>query len=163
YSEEKSRQFYETALARIRVVPGVEAAALATRPPFSVNYNRWNIWIDGRHQAGEAGDLVEVTTVSPDYFKTIGVGILQGRGITDQDQPDSLRTAVINDTFARHFWPGESAIGKTFHSRGPDGPLFTVVGVVADYKVTTVGEGPTPFLHLPRAQRPNPYSAIIAR
>ena len=163
YPDDKSRQFFDEALARMRAIPGVEAAALATRPPFSVNYNRWNIWIDGRHQQGDPGDLVEVTTVSPDYFKTMGVPILQGRGFTDQDQPDTPRIAVVNDTFARRFWPGGRAVGKTFHSRGPDGPVFAIVGVVSDYKVTAVGEAPTPFLHVSREQRPNSYSAIVAR
>jgi predicted permease len=163
YSDEKSERFYEQALARMRAIPGVEAAALATRPPFSVNYNRWNIWIAGRSRPGDPGDLVEVTTISPDYFKTMGVAILQGRGFTAADQPNTPRVAVVNEAFARRFWPGENVIGKTFRSRGPDGPLFLIVGVVADYKVATVGEGPTPFLHVSRDQRPNSYSAIIAR
>jgi putative ABC transport system permease protein len=144
-------------------IPGVEAAALATRPPFSVNYNRWNIWIAGRHHVGEQGDPVEVTTVSRDYFKTMGVSIRQGRGFSSADQPDTPRVAVANETLARRFWPGESAVGKTFHTRGADGPVFTIVGVVSDYKVTTVGESPTPFLHVAREQRPNSYSAIVVR
>jgi predicted permease len=163
YSDERSRQFYDQALARIQGMPGVEAAALATRPPFSVNYNRWTIWVTGRDRPGDAGDPVEVTTISPDYFKTIGVAILQGRGIQNQDQPNTPRVAVVNEAFARKFWPGGTAVNKTFHSRGTDGPLFTIVGVVADYKVATVGEPPTPFLHLARDQRPNSYSAIVAR
>jgi len=163
YSDERNRQFFDQALARMAAIPGVEAAALATRPPFSVNYNRWNIWIEGRHRAGEQGDPVEVTTVSPDYFKTIGVSILQGRGFTSADQPDTPRVAVANETLARRFWPRDNAVGKTFHTRGADGPLFTIVGIVSDYKVTTVGEPPTPFLHLSRDQRPNSYSAILAR
>jgi macrolide transport system ATP-binding/permease protein len=163
YSDEKSRQFFDQALARMATIPGVEAAALATRPPFSVNYNRWNIWIDGRHRVGEQGDPVEVTTVSPDYFKTMGVSIRQGRGFSSADHPDTPRVAVANETLARRFWPGESAVGKTFHTRGADGPVFTIVGVVSDYKVTTVGEPPTPFLHVAREQRPNSYSAIVVR
>jgi predicted permease len=163
YPEDESRQFFDQALARISAIPGVEAAALATRPPFSVNYNRWSIWIEGRHRVGEPGDLVEVTTVSPDYFRTMGVSILQGRGFTTGDQPDTPQVAVANETFARRFWPGESAVGKTFRSRDASGPLFTIVGIVSDYKVTTVGEAPTPFLHISRDQRPNTYSAIIAR
>jgi len=163
YSEEKSRQFFDRAVARMTAIPGVESAALTTRPPFSVNFNRWNLWIEGRHKVGDPGDVVEVTTVSPDYFKTLGVGILQGRGITSADQADTPLVAVANQTLARHLWPGDTAIGKTFHTRGPDGPVFTVVGVVSDYKVTAVSEPPTPFLHVARDQRSNVYSAIVAR
>src|SRR5205823_5493679 len=83
--------------------------------------------------------------------------------ISDQDRPDTPRVVVVNETFARRFWPGESAIGKTLYSRGPDGPMFQVVGIVSDYKVATIGEAPTPFLHLSRDQRPNSYTAILAR
>src|SRR5207253_10892192 len=122
YSDQRSREFFDRAVACIRAIPGVESVALATRVPFSVNFNRWELWIEGRRQPGEPGDTVEVTTVTPDYFKTIGVPIVQGRGFTDGDRPDTPLVAVINETMARLFWPRESAVGKTFHTRGADGP-----------------------------------------
>src|SRR5437763_747052 len=144
-------------------IAGVESVGLATRVPFSPNYNRWEIWIPGRHQVGGHGDTVEVTTVSPEYFKTIGVPILEGRGFAYDDRPDTPRVAVVNETLAHRFWPGESAVGKTFRTRGSDGPLFQIVGMSRDHKVMTIGEAATPFLHIARAQRPNPYCAVIAR
>jgi predicted permease len=163
YPPERSRQFYETALQRIRGVPGVEAAALATRVPFSLNSNRWSIWIPERHQPGQQGETVEVTTVSPEYFDTIGVRIVQGRSFRGDERPDTPFVAVVNETFARHYWPGDSAVGKTFRSRNSDGPVFEIIGVAADHKVRTLTEAPTPFLHVARTQRPNSYTTIIAR
>ena len=163
YSGERSRQFFDRALERVRAIPGVESAALATRVPFSVNFNRWDIWVPGRHAAGQPGDTVEVTTVSPDYFKTIGVPILQGRGFTDDDRPGTPYVAIVNETMARRYWPGESAVGKTIRVRGSDGPVFQIVGVSGDHKVLTVGEPPTPFLMVSRTQRPGLYSCIVAR
>jgi predicted permease len=163
YGEDRSRQFYEEAQARVRVIPGVESVALATRVPFSLNYNRWEIWVPERHQVGGRGDTVEVTTVSPDYFKTIGVAIVDGRGFTSDDRPDTPRVAVVNETFARRYWPGQRAVGKTFRSRTSEGTVFEIVGVAADHKVLTVTEQPTPLLHVARIQRPNSYSAIVAR
>jgi predicted permease len=163
YSDDRSRRFYEEAMARVAAIPGVESVGLATRVPFSANYNRWEIWIPGRHQAGAHGDTVEVTTVSPEYFKTVGVPILEGRGFSYDDRPETQRVAIVNQTFARRFWPGESAVGKTFRTRGSEGPVFQIVGVARDHKVMTVGEAATPFLHIARTQRPNPYSAVIAR
>src|SRR5262249_48876316 len=103
YTPERSAQFYEEAQARGRAIPGVESVALATRVPFSLNANRWEIWVPDRHQIGGHGDTVEVTTVSPEYFKTIGVAILDGRAFTNDDRPDTPRVAVINETFARRF------------------------------------------------------------
>ncbi|HZT75972.1 MAG TPA: ABC transporter permease [Vicinamibacterales bacterium] len=163
YSADRSRQFYEQAMSRIGALPGVESVGLATRVPFSVNVNRWEIWIPGRHEIGAHGDTIEVTTVSPEYFKTIGIPIVAGRNFTYDDRPETPRVAIVNETFARRYWPNESAIGKTIRSRGADGPAFEIVGVVADHKVLTIGEPPTPFLHVARTQRPNPYSVVLAR
>jgi putative ABC transport system permease protein len=163
YSPEQSLRFYDAALQRIREIPGVEAAALATRVPFSLNSNGWEIWVPERHQPGGPGENVEVTTVSRDYFETIGVPIVRGRSFSGDERPDTPYVAVINEAFARHFWPGADAIGKTFRSRNSDGPLFQVIGIAADHKVRTLTEGPTPLLHVARTQRPNSYNAIIAR
>jgi predicted permease len=163
YDEVRSSQFYSQALDRIRAIPGVEAAALATRPPFSVNVNRQEIWVPEHHQPGEHGDTIEITRVSADYFDAIGVPIVQGRAFNSGDRPTTPAVAIVNETMARKYWPNESAIGKTFRARGSDGPLFQVVGISADHKVTSVQEAPTPFAQMSRDQRPNSYSAIIAR
>jgi macrolide transport system ATP-binding/permease protein len=163
YSSERSRQFYDQATERVAAIPGVEAAALATRVPLQLNANHWEIWIPDRHQRAEHGETVEVTTVSTDYFKTIGVPIVEGRAFGDGDRPETPWVAIVNETLARRYWPGQSAVGKTFRTRGSDGPAFQIVGVSADYKVLTLSEAPTPFLHISRNQRPNAYTAIIAR
>jgi len=163
YSEERSHRFYDQAVARVAAIAGVESAALATRVPLQVNPNRWEIWVPGRHQPDVQGDTIEATTVSPGYFQTLGIPIVEGRAFTDADRPDTPRVAIVNETFARRYWPGASAIGRTFHTRGPEGPRFEIVGVSADHKVLTLSERPTPFLHIARNQRPSSYAAIIAR
>ena len=163
YSIERSRQFYDQAIERVTAIPGVESAALATRVPLQVNPNRWEIWIPDHHRPAEHGDSVEVTTVSTGFFKTIGVPIVEGRGFEEGDRPETPRVAIVNETLARRYWPGRSAVGKTFRSRASDGPVFQIVGVSADHKVLTLSEAPTPFLHISRNQRPNSYTAIIAR
>ena len=163
YSEERSRRFYEQAIARVSAIPGVESAALATRVPMQVNPNRWEIWVPDRHQPDVQGDTIEATIVSTGYFETMGVPIVEGRAFSDTDRPDTPRVAVVNETFARRYWPGQSAVGKVFHTRGPEGPQFEIVGVSADHKVLTLSERPTPFLHIARSQRPGSYTAIIVR
>jgi predicted permease len=160
---DQSQRFYQSAIDKVSAIPGVESAALATRVPMQLNANNWEIWVPGRHRPGEHGDAVEVTIVSPEYFKTMGVGIVEGRGFTNADRPDTPRVAIVNETLARRVWPGQSAIGRIFHTRGGEGPPFQIVGVSADHKVKTLSELPTPFLQIPRAQRPGPYSAIVAR
>ena len=101
--------------------------------------------------------------MSTDYFKTLGVPIVEGRAFTDDDRPDTPRVAIVNETFARRYWPRQSAIGKTSARAGPTARSFEIVGVSADHKVLTLSEPPTPFLHIARNQRPSSYSAIIAR
>ncbi|MCU1386250.1 MAG: macB 1 [Acidobacteria bacterium] len=160
---DQAERFFATALGKVSAIPGVESAALATRVPMQVNANQWEIWIAGRHRPGEHGDAVEVTTVSPEYFKTMGVGIVEGREFTYADRADTPRVAIVNETLAQLVWPGQSAIGKIFHTRGGVGPAFVIVGVSANHKVRTLSEPPTPFLQIPRAQRTGPYSAIVAR
>lgn len=163
YPRDKVELFYDRVLERIRGLAGVQAVGLATRPPFSVNYNRWDVWIPGAHEPGQHGAVVDVTNVSPEYFKALDVPIVAGRGFTDDDGPNTPRVAIVNETMARRYWPNQNAVGQVIHARDAAGPSFEIVGVAADHKVTTVGEPPTPFLHLARRQQPNNYSAVIAR
>ena len=81
-------------------------SALVTRVPMQVNTNRWEVWIPGRHTPGEHGDVVEQTSVSPEYFKTMGVRIVEGRAFTDDDRPETPRVAIVNETFARRVLAG---------------------------------------------------------
>ena len=163
YPRDRVEQFYDVAQQRIRELPGVEAVGLTTRPPFTINQNRWTIWIPDLHQPGDRGATVDVASVSPEYFQAVNVPIVAGRAFTPADRPDTPRVAVVNETMARRFWPGQNAVGQRFHSRDAQGPVFEIVGVAADHKVSTVGEPPTPFMHVARSQQWNAYSAIIAR
>ena len=70
---------------------------------------------------------------------------------------------IVNQAFARKYWPKESAVGKRFRLRGVDGPEVQVVGVSADYKVNTVGEPSTPYMHYDEAQRPDTGEVVFAR
>lgn len=164
YDETRAERLYEQLLDRIRALPGVEGAAIAERTPFAINYNRNNIFIPGRHQPGDLkGFVTDATRVAPEYFPTLGVPIVQGRNFGPMDTKQSPRVAIVNEAFARKHWPNESAVGKVFHSRSLDGPRFEVIGVCADYKVSTVGEQPTPYVHYAYAQNPTPGEAIMAR
>src|SRR5262249_35913399 len=88
YDDARGERYFATAIERIRALPGVEAAAIVERTPFSINYNRNNIFIPGRHQPGDLkGYLTDATRVAPEYFATLGVPIVQGRNFTAADTP----------------------------------------------------------------------------
>ena len=164
YDDTRAERLYAQALDRIRAMPGVESAAIAERTPFAINYNRNNIFIPGRHQPEDLkGFVTDVTRVAPEYFATLGVPIVQGRNFAASDTPKSPGVVIVNESFARKYWPNENVLGKVIHTRSIDGPAFEIVGVVADHKVSTVGEKPTPYVHYAYSQRPSAGEAIIAR
>ncbi len=164
YDDTRAERFYAQALDRIRAIPGVEAAAVAERTPFALNFNRNNIFIEGRHQPGDLkGFLTDATRVGPEYFETLGVPIVQGRNFNSADTPSSPGVVIVNESFARRYWPNESAIGKVIHTRSVDGPAYEIVGVAADHKVSTIGESPTPYIHYAYSQRASAGETIMAR
>ncbi|HZR24546.1 MAG TPA: ABC transporter permease [Vicinamibacterales bacterium] len=163
YDAPKAKAFYDRAIDRVRAIPGVESVALAERLPFSINYNRNSIFLPDTHTANDKGLVVDVTRVSPEYFDTLGVPIVQGRNLASSDTPTSPKVAIVNEAFARKYWPNQNPIGKRIRQRAIDGPQYEVVGVSADYKISTVGEGATPYIHYALSQQPDLGEAIMAR
>jgi predicted permease len=164
YPPERGVQFWNAALERVRSIPGVESAALASpRLPFDINRNQTSIRIDGREYPSEdRGDTVANVAVSPDYFTTLGVPIVEGRGFTEADREGTPRVAIVNQAMARRYWPNESAVGKTFRQTFGKATI-TVVGVSADHRVYLINEQPTPYLHFASAQAPFRYNFLVAR
>jgi predicted permease len=163
YDDARAEQFWKRALERISALPGVESAALAARLPFSINFNTAQFHIPGHTSPNDLGFTLQNTRVSADYFRTLGVPILQGRGFTTADTPDSLKVIVINETMARRFWKDRSPIGERIHLRAADGPVFEVIGVAADHRIQTVGEQPQPYVHFATGQQSNSYQVVVAR
>jgi predicted permease len=163
YTQERGLAFYRDVLDRVRAIPGVTSAALVERLPFSPNIHTRNIQIDGRPYPPDArGDPIDVTSVGTGYFRTLGVPLLLGRDFDSRDAVGSPNVAIINEAMARKYWPGANAIGQRIRPYGAQTP-FEVIGVVRDYKVRTVGEGETPFVHFARAQSYQPSASVLAR
>lgn len=163
YSAERGQAFWEQAVPRVRALPGVESVALTERSPFAVNYNGASIFFPERALPDDKGVPIPVTRVTPEYFETLGVPILRGRGFLPTDTPQSPGVAVVNEAFAHKYWPDQDAIGRRFRTRTVDGPEFEVVGIAANYRVNTVGEKTTPYIHFAAAQRPSNGYEVLAR
>jgi len=163
YDETRAKTFYDRALERVRAVPGVESAALAERVPFSINYNRNLVFLPDRHGPNDKGVVIDVARVAAEYFPTLGVSIVQGRNFAAIDTPTSPGVVVVNESMARKYWPNQDAIGKRIRTQKYDGKEYEVVGVSVDYKVSTVGESNTPYIHYAVSQRPDPAEQILAR
>ena len=163
YDDARAQEFYDRAVERVRAIPGVEAAALAGRAPFSINYNRNYLFLPDRHGPNDKGVVIDVARVTPEYFATIGVALLQGRNFTSADTPTSPGVVIVNEAMARKYWPNQNPIGKRIRLLKYDGTEYQVVGVSADHKVSTVGETSTPYIHYAISQRPDPGLIVIAR
>ncbi|MGH9719825.1 MAG: ADOP family duplicated permease [Bryobacteraceae bacterium] len=137
YSKQQERQrFYERLLARLQSAPAVLSAALVTALP-----TRGETWIDPISVEGDSRPIYQRPlpnnrTISPDYFRTMGIPIRRGRSFDERDR--NGLAGVISEKLAERLWPGEDPIGKRFiHFNGKPA---TVVGVVADVRATLTKE-----------------------
>ncbi|HKV98889.1 MAG TPA: ABC transporter permease [Vicinamibacterales bacterium] len=163
YDVPRSTRFYTGAIERVRAIPGVVSACLVTRTPMSLNFNRNEIFPPDRQQSGARGLEIDVTTVSPEYFTVMGVPLVKGRNFMSADTPASPRVAIVNEAMARKIWPEQDPIGQHVRAGSFDGRDVEIIGVVKDYKVHSVGEPATPYLHFAYSQAPSEDESIMAR
>jgi predicted permease len=125
--------FYQKFEERLRVLPGVEQAALSGSQPVWGFNSSDAFRVEGQPEPA-LGQWPEVflEPVTPHYFETLGVKILEGRAFTADDTSNRPAVVIINETMARQFWPGESAVGKRIGRPGQDPRWQEIVGVVND-------------------------------
>jgi predicted permease len=169
YDETKGRNFTGQLLDRVRSLPGVVSASLTDQLPLGLDGGaRRGMTVEGyTAQPGESSEI-NSSFVSPGYFETLRIPLLQGRTFQNQDNANAPGVALINEAFARRYWPGQQPLGKRIQmgavrSGVNDAPYMTVVGVVKDGKYATLGEEATPFIYLNLAQNYGPSPTLIAR
>lgn len=139
---------------RLLAQPGVEKVTSAGRLPLSLGSSVQTLRIPGVDPPpGLEGHRIQWTRVSLGYFDAMDIPILAGRAFTPDDRPGSPRVILVSREMARRFWPGEDPLGKEVFRAGSERPL-TVVGVVGDVKVSSLGGASMPFVYFPMAQSP---------
>ena len=163
YDEAKGRAFQRQVLERARTVPGVRAAALTSNLPLSLNYNSSSVYLEGQPAVG-TGRLPSCIpiSVSPGFFETMGIA-LRGRDFAENEDKLEARVAVVNETFARKFFPGVDPIGKRFNFSGPKDPLWQIIGVCGDGKYNTLAETPQPAVFRPQFRDYDTVVTLVAR
>jgi predicted permease len=154
YTSRERALLYDRFVEVARATPGVEKAALAMAIPF------WSSWAE--HVSLPGRDSVPLTrdggpyfnAVGADFFQTMGTRILRGRGFTISDQAKSHRVAVVNETLARLWWPGEDALGKCMKVGGDTMPCTEVVGIAANARRQSMVEDESVQYFLPLEQAP---------
>lgn len=145
-----SRQSIEDIAERVRAIPGVASAAFAEGVPltiFSGSRTGTHVRIDGRDEPVRVD--YDSNRVGPDYFKTMGIRLVQGRDFTPADRVDASPAIIINEEFARRYLPGMDPIGR--HISAPDGkgPGDEIIGVVSNGKYRSLSETQDAAIHEP--------------
>jgi predicted permease len=147
YDETRGRAFYEQLLERTRALPGVRSASFVEHLPLGLNIHVSSVEIEGRPKPRKGEELeVDRSGAMSGYFETMGIPIVAGRDFASSDAPGAAKVAVINQTAARQFWPGEDPLGKRLRF-GETGEWMTVIGVARDGKYRTLGETQRSFIY----------------
>jgi predicted permease len=153
-SRDEGQIFYRELAARVRALAGVEASGLAAKLPLGGRSSFGQINVAGvPTPEGRSGHDAFLNRVSPGYFHTLGVALLQGRDISNSDREGRSTVAVINRAMAERFWPNDNAVGKQFYTGAVgEGRAFEVVGVVENTKYNRLVEE-TPNFYYVAAQQ----------
>ena len=142
----------EDAVGRLEAIPGVVRAAIALRAQLSLSGNGYGkpiFFPDRPTPPGEGLPEVKMNAVGSSYFDVAGTRLLRGRLFSRQDEREGELVMIVNEQFARTFYPGGDAVGALVRPGGPTAPLTRIVGVVQNSPISNIGERPEPYFYLP--------------
>jgi putative ABC transport system permease protein len=136
-------RFYDELLPRLRALPGVSAAAIAVNHPLRAGWTS-QVEVEGQVQRPGERDETRIRPVSPDYFRTTGTPVRRGRSLDDRDRANAPGVVLVNESFARRYFPDRDAVGRTvsFWGRSRE-----IVGVVKDVRFKGPGRESEPAVY----------------
>ncbi len=160
YSKERGRALFDALSERTRALPGVESATVARRVPLGFSGTSSSSFeLEGYTPAPGEELMVQYNNVSPGYFSTLEIG-LRGREFEPADREGAPAVAIVNESFARRYFPNRDAIGGRFEFLGD---WRTIVGVARDGKYQSFSERPIPYAYVPLAQLYKPSLVLLAK
>lgn len=164
YDSAGGREFRRRLLEQVRSLPGVRSAGTVDLAPIDLHFGRAPVFVEGKAPERITNAPRAMTSrISAGYLEAMGVRLLRGRDFAERDDENAPRVAIVNQAFARRFWPGQDAIGKRFRQGSPLSPLMEVVGVVEDGKYSSLSESPQPYVCRPVTQAYAGATALIVR
>ncbi len=168
YSSEKQARFFKDLANRMRSLPGVQSASTAVPLPLSGSRFGISFQIEERPVAPKDEPTADLFVTEPDYFRTMGIPLKQGRDFSERDDHNSTPVVIISDMFARQFFPGENPIGKRIKpglSTWDNDPskMSEIIGVVADIHNRALNTDPKPVYYLPQSQVPFNEVAMVVK
>ena len=156
--------FFQDVSQRVAALPGVQSVGLISSAPLSGGVYAGGFSIEGRNLEGD--DLVaDRRMISADYFKTLSIPLLKGRGFTERDHQSSPGVVVVSESWARRFLPNEDLIDKRLKLGGPDStrPWLSIVGIAGDVRDIALESEAKPCLYIPYQQFPSSGMALVVR
>jgi len=145
---------------RIAGLPGVRSVSWSSTVPLSIDGSRRGVELEG-YQRRQGEDMeFHYAVVGPKYFETLEIPLMSGRVLGDGDRAGAPGAMLVNETFAKRFWPNGDALGKHVTS-GDGGRRYEIVGIARDGKYLTLGEPPRPFMYLPALQSPDDIQMLV--
>ncbi|HZU26974.1 MAG TPA: ABC transporter permease [Bryobacteraceae bacterium] len=164
YSPEQTKAFYRRLVDAVRDLAGVEGVAMAESLPLSTSQTTLTVAPEGyRFPKDRETAVVFGGAVDANYFRTMRIEIIRGRAFTEDDRAGTRRVAIVNEQFAKTYWPGKDPIGRRIRLERPDGTAAEVVGVAKTGHYLTVNEAPAPYVYLPYEQNPRERMTLIVQ
>jgi putative ABC transport system permease protein len=168
YSDPKKAEFFRELTPLLNALPGVQSAAAVFPLPMSGDEIRTSFQIEGRPVAKSDEPLTSIRGVTPNYFGTMRIPLLQGRDFTERDEAKATPVLIVNQAFAQQFFPGENPVGKHIQpgiSNGGPGtaPMREIVGVVGNVKFEDLTTEFSPESYIPFGQLQFGSVTIVAR
>ncbi|MDQ3908762.1 MAG: ABC transporter permease [Acidobacteriota bacterium] len=162
--DEQQVAFFEQVLERVRALPGVEHAGATSNLPVSGNFDQVPLYVEGQPvvNAGDAPQT-ERYMVSSDYFRALGVPLLEGRDFTNQDTQEGQRVTVIGETVAQTFFGGVDPVGRRIKIGDPTNPWLTIVGVAAPVHHYGLDTAPNFQIYVPHQQSATQAMTLVVR
>lgn len=164
YDVASGTQFVEAMLERLRALPGVDDAGVATDLPLDMSLRETGTFPEGWANGPAARPLgTAFNTASDGYFEALRVPVRRGRTFRPTDGSDAPFVVVVTRAYAERAWPGEDPLGRTLSISHPDSAAYTVIGVVDDVKDQSLMEAPRAAVWLPLPQRYAPDLSLVVR
>jgi putative ABC transport system permease protein len=151
--------FYRQVVDRLGMLPGVQSAGAVSRLPLVGGNSDRSFKLPGDTKSYDA----DIRVAAPNYFQTMGIPLLKGRGLTEQDTQGSAQVAVVNDAFAQNIFPGQDPIGKYIVNFGPSPNQIQIVGVIGNVRHVGLATAPRPEAYLPFGQAHWPSVFMVVR
>jgi predicted permease len=152
YSIARTALFYRQLHERVQALPGVQAVGIVNQLPMSLSTANASFDVEGRPSNSDI-NVADTQIISPDYFRVMGISLLQGRFFSDEEANRPPASVIVNHTLAVKIWPGTDPVGKRIRL-GPGYPWFPVVGVVADVKNRGPNAATKPEMYLLHTGQP---------